>query len=636
MPIQIRLMSWNIQKKQTNAAHIAMIMRAYQIDICALLEVPNSSSITIPMAIISELDNLTNNTYHKNNWKFNWVNVGDESVVYIWHDDGGVGPNAFRAPRYTNNAFRYVADKVMRDRNDATIYFPTTKYKWASLPGTPMGRRPAFMVFTTNDGAAARTFSFLDIHTPFNTNTSIQSYSSHLYATSREIFSAETVDTKDAANTGSFGLPAALQASVDPLLTSIANNATFIQPLKLRTDAVNTALATVKDSIDSKGADLTTLFAEAVNDGINGAVTSLGSIPIQISVTDAKALARACALAGAVGATALVASIGLPTAPPAATASVAAACLVAQNAVTSFNSPYAHPAPKTAQSLKDAVRTEAKRMARAVPFTFGPTPRVNLDGSIVAGDFNVDYPDATVYDPVSLGKLNNGNAYTRLVALNAAGALNRVASTRIGPTAFRGQRMYTLITPCPIQHLNPGANNYVPLDMTPLITTPTTFMNFTSWVAGLRQLALNQGLQWAQFTTTPYADRLYQAFDSTIPINDTRFYRANCYDNIFVRGVTVVGSRLIDVMSELGSWAQFNVPNPQPALVPNPWPAAASGLNAIAQAQVGNAPVQFSYSTQTYTVTYTVNPALDDAQQVAVFYDQYISDHLPVMVEIRI
>ena len=89
-------------------------------------------------------------------------------------------------------------------------------------------------------------------------------------------------------------------------------------------------------------------------------------------------------------------------------------------------------------------------------------------------------------------------------------------------------------------------------------------------------------------------------------------------------------------MSELGSWAQFNVPNPQPALVPNPWLAAAGRLNAIAQAQVGNAPVQFSYSTQTYTVTYTLNPALDDAQQVAVFYDQYISDHLPVMVEIRI
>src|SRR5262245_58225674 len=117
MPIQIRLMSWNIQKKKTNAAYIAATMRAHRIDICALLEVPNSQSIPIPLGIISELNNLTNNTYYKGNWKYDYVNVGNEAVVYIWHDDGNVGQNAFQAPRYTNNTFSYVSGKVMRDRN---------------------------------------------------------------------------------------------------------------------------------------------------------------------------------------------------------------------------------------------------------------------------------------------------------------------------------------------------------------------------------------------------------------------------------------------------------------------------------------------------------------------------------------
>lgn len=632
MPIQIRLMSWNIQKKQTNAAYIAAIMRAYQIDICALLEVPNMQAIGIPSAIVAELNNLTGPTYFQNAWIHDNVNVGDEAVAYIWHQDGAVGPNAFVAPNYTNNAFSRVKGKVMRDTNGNAIYFPTTKYKWSSLPGTPIGRRPAFMVFATNDGAAQRTFSFLDIHTPFNTSTSIQSYSSHLYATSREITAAESLDTKDAARTGSFNLDTTILPTINPLLTSIANHATFIDPQTVATAAVNTARRAIEDSIDSASADLPTLYREAVNDGINGAVTALSPIPIQISVTDATALARGCAMAGTLAAASMVASIALPTAPPAATASVAAARLVVQNAITNFNSPYSHPAPKTAQRLRDAVRTEAKRMARAAQLTFGLTPRYNLNGSVVAGDFNVHYPDATVYTPAQLVLLNNGNAYTRLLALGAAGATNHALSTRIGPTAFIGQRIYRLRTPCPIQHTTPGAANYVPLNMTPLITTPTDFMGFAAWVAGLRQLAQNQGRVWAQFLNPPYNNLLYNAFDSTTRINDTSFYRANCYDNMFVRGANVVASGLVDVMGELGTWAQFTVPNPRPALAPNPWPAARARLNPIAQNDIGIATVQFTYS----GIAYDVDPTLDDAEQTAVFYDQYISDHLPVVVEIQI
>jgi hypothetical protein len=640
MPIQIRVMSWNIQKKQTNARFIAGLMRAHQIDICALLEVPNSQAFAIPFSITTELRNL-NPPYHQYDWDFASVDVGDEAVAYIWHQNATVGPNAFQAEPYVNNPGGKVRGKVMKDAGNATIYFPTTQFNWASLPGKPAGRRPAFMSFLTNDGQAARRFTVLGLHAPFNVDTSIQSYSAHLYASSREITLVERMDADTAALQASLPLAAALAGSVDPLLAGvIANHALLVQPAALRTAAVAKALAAIKDTIDTDGTDLPLLFSNAVNEGIGAALNAIGAIPAStLSGADAASLARACAMAGAVAATSLVAAIQVPTAPGHATASAAAAAVAAQAAVTGEVSQYVHPLKKSPATIRSSISTEAKRMARAAlaPFTFAALPQVNVDASIVAGDFNVHYPDSTAYLASQRAKLGGGNAYTALAAVTS-GARNAASSTRIGPTAFRGQRVYSLKNPAPIQSNNSSAPNFVPLDISSLIKTPASYMGYGEWRLGLQSLPRPQNVSWAQLVAG-YSQALDAAFDTEV-INDTSFYRANCYDNIFVRGGANIAGGTIDVMSELGSWGARLAPvvNPQPGLAPNPWNAAAGGLNAPAQAQLGQvgANLQFTYNTTLLTVTYTITPALADAEDAAVFFDQFISDHLPVYVQVQI
>jgi len=66
----------------------------------------------------------------------------------------------------------------------------------------------------------------------------------------------------------------------------------------------------------------------------------------------------------------------------------------------------------------------------------------------------------------------------------------------------------------------------------------------------------------------------------------------------------------------------------------NPWPAARGGLNEIAKSQLleDGTTLSFQYN----TIQYTLTPHLSDAEQVAVFFDRYISDHLPVYVSVTI
>jgi endonuclease/exonuclease/phosphatase family metal-dependent hydrolase len=637
MPIQIRVMSWNIQKKQTNARFIAAAMRAHQIDICALLEVPNGASGTIPTRIITELNNI-NPAYFRNEWTYHSVNVGNEAVTYIWHQNAVAGANAFMADTCINSPARVVAGKVLKSAaNNATIYFPTTKFKWASLPGTPAGRRPAYISFVTNDGQAPRRFTVLDIHTPFNPDTFIQSYATHLYASSREIVSVERFDPVFTAQGAAAGLPANLAVAVDPLLTGVTNYANFMVPLTVRTRAVDAALAAIVDAVDSQGANLPLLFSNAVNEGINAALKAVGAFPGGISVADATLIARGCAMVGSLAATAMVASIQLPTGPAPATADVNAALNAAAGAIINVAAQYAHPATQTAARIRDAIRHEAKRMARAAlaPFTFAALPRANVNAAIVAGDFNVHYPDNTGYTQQQTTIMGGGNAYAALAAVAGAAPPNTAATTRKGPTAFEGQRVYTLGIPCLLQNANPmAADTYVPLDLTALINNPTSFMGNDAWIAGLQALPRTGGATWADISRPPYAGLLYDAFDRQV-IDDTSFYRTNCYDNFFVRGANVVASGVVDVMSELGSWGQGPaLPNPQGPPAANPWPAAAATLNPFAQAQLNQAGAVLQY---TYNgISYTITPALADAEEAAVFFDRFISDHLPVAVAVQI
>ncbi|MDH4244672.1 MAG: hypothetical protein OEV38_13035 [Nitrospira sp.] len=150
--------------------------------------------------------------------------------------------NKFKASVYTNS-HDVIAGKVVKNINNDKIYFPTTGISWAGLPGKPNGRRPSFMAFETNDGAAIRRFTFLDIHAPFNTDTSIQSYSAHLYASSREIYKVETLDVVSAASAVKSNAIVHMKSKVDSLVpTAVANRD------KTRTAAVDAVIKTIQES----------------------------------------------------------------------------------------------------------------------------------------------------------------------------------------------------------------------------------------------------------------------------------------------------------------------------------------------------------------------------------------------------
>lgn len=257
MAITVRFMSWNIQKKTTNARFIAGIMQSYNIDICALLEVGNQNYQTIPNAIMAQLTNLQ---YHANQWHFHSICVGDESVSYIWHEAGN-----FRPARYQNNPNgNPICGKVLKNQAGANIYFPKTGTKWANVVNSIQGgRRPAFMAFRTDDAQPDRVFTFLDLHTPFNTDTSIQSYSTHLYASSREIFEVENIDTRLIVTNASQALRALLPSVVKPYLGITQNNCPNFCDKTI--DAVRDAILKY---IGEKGTNLEDLLKIGIKYGI--------------------------------------------------------------------------------------------------------------------------------------------------------------------------------------------------------------------------------------------------------------------------------------------------------------------------------------------------------------------------------
>ena len=225
---------------------------------------------------------------------------------------------------------------------------------------------------------------------------------------------------------------------------------------------------------------------------------------------------------------------------------------------------------------------------------------------------------------------HGNNAYTRLLARahpNPAAINDK--TTRSGPKSYHGNRIYRLRNPIPIQHTNPSAAGYVPLDVTAMLNQD--YLGNDAWVNALREKAKAQGRPWAPIENN-YGVEITAAFEFGTVINDTSYYTASRYDNIFVRNTNPTGGGVIDVISELGSWAIDPSGH-------NRWPAAAGRLNGLARAKVlslngGNLanPVNYAYE----GIDYDIYPDLDDATQAAVFFDKFISDHLPVWVEIVI
>jgi hypothetical protein len=628
VPINIRVMSWNIQKKQTGVAFMARLIQQHQIDICVLLEVPTGLGFGIPFSLITQLNNVP---YLAGQWSFQSITVGNEDVTYVWHQAVAAGPNAFMREMMTNSPVP-LGGPVLKDLTNNAIYFPTTPYNWTSLPGVPTGRRPAYLSFVTNDGAAARRFTVLNVHAPYNEATSIQSYTTALYARSREITQVERTHVRPPAQAASLGLPAVLTPLVTPVINLMGAHA-FVNIANL----VNAAIAGALAEFDNTETNLGRLMLAAAYAGIDDAVATM-VVPIHMSDYDGDELAKACAIAAGGAAMTMVASVQLPTAPPAAMATAAAARAALLIPLTAWVGQFSYnPYKPSLTGIRKALCEEAKWNVRVAlaPFTFAALPLDAVNSSIVMGDFNVQFPDNIGYSAAQqllLGGAGN-NAYTRLLALGAA--RNQARTTRVGPSAYKGNRTYTLHNPCPIQHVNNGLLTYVPLDLTALAALPTTFMGNDSWSTALRTLATAQGQVWATLSSPPYSTRLDGAFDMQV-LNDTSFYRSSCYDNLFVRNAVVGASGMIDVMSELGSWGlpMAPSPNPQPALAANPWPAATATLNALATAtlNVAGTVLTFTYSGNVYTIT----PALGDAEDAAIFFDRYLSDHLPVFAAVQL
>ena len=308
------------------------------------------------------------------------------------------------------------------------------------------------------------------------------------------------------------------------------------------------------------------MFKACLESAINAALASVKKIEQdQITQENGKSLAEACAAAGAMSVAYVVSSICLPTMPTAAAVSAEEAANFAYESMDNQVS-FEMPTKRSAATFRTAIGNAACAMTANLSYTFPPVPTAEVDCSIMAGDFNVDYPDNTTYQPSNRKKLGDdqANAYTSLTKISTGAQITN-KTTRIGPTAFESQRIYSLITPIEIQNKNHEALNYVPLDLS--VLTGQDWVGNVAWRSRLKELAETQDVSWSQLTAEPYDKRIDGAFNSFTVINDTSFYRANAYDNIFVRGGTVQDRGVIDVFSELGSWTQHKVLNPIPSVL---------------------------------------------------------------------
>ncbi|HEY0037766.1 MAG TPA: hypothetical protein VGB66_13815 [Longimicrobium sp.] len=627
MPARIRFMSWNLMNYGTSrinkydlAPLIARLMRDYQIDVCALLEIEKNAHLQVRTSIATELVNLG---YQPNSaWRHDFVELSDEGVAFLWHE-APVGANAFRALAYANNPGSVISGPVFKDNAGTQIYFPMTGTNWASLPGMPAGRRPAFCAFETNDGQLARRFTCLGLHAP-DAHGSIQSYSTHLYGRSREIWRVETDDPKHALVQNAAAAAAFVQPQIIPLLTgpfgAIPPNPSISEL------AVQAARSPMVESF-KKGHNLeTALLMGALAAAAEAVAQAAPHMPaVGVAAAHAQNLARAAAEIGAGTVMHMLASFQLPATVAGPVASPAVAANMARNNAA-LALAYHHPVAKQL----DAVRAAAIAAAGAAVggFTFAGVPTGAVDSAVVAGDFNVWYPDAIQYQPAETARLNGGNAYTALLNLpGGAGECIQGATSCAGPGTFKGARVYRLKNAPTIQDQDAAFDNYVPLDVSTM--AGHDYLGHNTWQEALRELARAQGQPWKPLVDE-YGLAISGSFDMLV-LNDTEHYRASPYDNIFLRNAAWVASGVIDVHSELGSWPL------DPA-----WPAARGRLTHIAQTELTRLLTAAQLADATVTnvtfasrgLTFDVSPAVVDAEEAAVFYLWKVSDHLPVSVTV--
>jgi hypothetical protein len=527
------------------------------------------------------------------------------------------------------------------------------------------GRRPAYCAFITNDNYPNRTFSVLNIHAPDDQNQRIQAYTAHLYASSREV---GLVDTFDAANAVAvagplaFALVAGIVGGLPGAPATLRNP--LVDVLEL-TDGLQAIEGKVRELL-ADGEGLNKVLVSAAHWGVEHVLFGGLAATVTLNTNGAEAafISKYVALAAGLTVTHLLAAVRLPSVHPpgaaaAAAASIAAAVASVQATVLAslLATPYVHPHKRSTSGVQGAIIKAAKtalnaafmisagpaNLRTAIQFDEGPVSPLAMNGTVLAGDFNVRYPDNTDYTgwPASNAILGANNAYTALLNLIAPAPAAITAQTScVGYSTYKSLRVYRLITPVNIQHTIPGQPDYVRLNVTSMVDAGLgvgiPFIGNDAWVGALKTLANNQGIAWATLINAPYVDRLEQAFDWTRTLDSQGYFTASEYDNFFVRTATMTVNRgVVDILGALGSWPHYAVPAAAPALA---FPAAGTTLNALAQAAL-LLPRSLVYNVNISAgrfITFTITPNLVNAEEAAVFFRKYISDHFPVMVEIQI
>ncbi|HYR06269.1 MAG TPA: hypothetical protein VEQ60_00780, partial [Longimicrobium sp.] len=540
---------------------------------------------------------------------------------YVWHESAAAA-GKFRSYPYADLSDRVIAGPVVRNADGQPIYFPKTKTPWASAGvSKSAGRRGAYCAFQTGEGTI---FTVLDIHTPFNDHSQIQAYTARLYAASREAVRVETVDSSYEMEQVRPTLVGLLQGDLQPPITTAFGAAAGAFVPQLAEDVCEMVFNTLSDQL-ANGTERSDALRGATLAGVDALLREVKPW-VAAGFANGKLVARTAASAGAKAAGYLATAVALPNN---ATAAAVNGQRVADKARDELNTIYAEPKKKNAAAIHGAMRSAARAAAeKAVRTTaFSSPPTTPVACAVLAGDFNVDYPDTTDYSGIegAAAKLG-GNAYTALLALaNPRPAAITARTTSTGPTTFVNQRIFRRNAK-PLQHTTFGRDDYAPLDVTSM--AGRDFLGYDAWEQELRALASAQGISWQLLVSSLYGPRIRAAFDEAQVINDTQYYVASAYDNMFVRGTQVTASYVIDVLSELGSWQS----------VAGRWGAALKRLNDIAKAHVqslnGGLPVRHDYDSG--SVEYEITPEVYDAEQAAVFFDKFVSDHLPVFVEIAI
>jgi hypothetical protein len=647
MAITIRLMSWNVETYGENFYEyalgeiIAILMRTYAIDICVLMEVMKKRQA----AVLTDIRAALLGGGYGTNWHTQFVDVGDQGVAYIWHEEP-LGANSFVGQRYTNST-EICSGAVWKNQAGATIAFPKTKTAWDSVPTvTTDGRRPGYAVFATNDGGAARLFSFLDMHCPDDQANYIQAYSAYLYASSREIQRFEPFDAIAAATSARTPAVTQMAGGVNASITAAFSGTPPAELIPFADEVANAALerllrrrplATARPSLVI-GSLLADCLAVAAKEAGAKAFKLLS--PHLTGTTSHAAcahLVEAAAVASTMAAFYMVASVALPSVPVLGSPIAAAAEANMRVQAELLAHPVSLPPPgrPNVTKVRTLVRNAITQTVAAVTqhLTFPALPTTPLDAAIMAGDFNLQYPDTTVYLPMMMAKMGGGNAFTALLAAAHPNTPPIAARTTAkSASAFKKNRIYRLWSPIRTTTTYPpiGGLVHVPIDLAPMANID--YLGVDEWLDALKARAALQSFAWAPLWRD-YEGAIRAAFEATAVLNDTNAYYASRYDNFFVRGATQGTAGRIDVLSELGSWAADTS-------ILNRWDVARGRLNATAQNEVNRLILAIGglppYPMRKGETVVNLDPDLRDAEQAAAFNIVLVANHLPIFVEIQV